>query len=519
MMNPTERRPREERRTALLFLFVLAAYFTAQTLLRAFSGDALGNDEAEQVFIATGFRLGYYMDPPLYNWLQVVFFRALGSNLWALAVLNNGVLFFFYAFFFLAARVYFESARLGAVAALSLFFVPEIAWESQRDETHTIMAMAVGAATLYVLIRLVRERATWCYAALGIVLGLGFLSKYNYVCFAAAAAVAALVRADSRRAVLDRRIALTFLAGLAVALPHALWWLAHRPGLLHASETGKLDAYHRHALFSLAANTFKLIAPAALVALWFAPRGLLKRLRGGPSACKVFDAGAYLVAATAIVAVLVIAMNIWGIQQHWLAPTLFAAPLYFLGGVRPDEVAGRRWRGFAVVAGAILVTIPLGLVVYRSGLGASRLGLAHYPFGMLAKRLEERRLDRAILITDKLQMAGNLRYRFPDAVVAVAGIDENDLAKAQAGQALVVVWQPVRKQEPPPVLAGFIRGEIDPALAGVPFETVYLPAYGRTGNAPMSAGLVVDPAISPAVAARLAARAAGPSGSAGAIAH
>src|ERR1044072_2036429 len=91
------------------FLIALAVYFAVQVLFRVLSGDALGNDEAEQVFIATDFRMSYYMAPPLYNWLQIVFFRTLGTNLWALSLLNNVIFFSFYLFVFLAARIYFEN--------------------------------------------------------------------------------------------------------------------------------------------------------------------------------------------------------------------------------------------------------------------------------------------------------------------------------------------------------------------------------------------------------------------------
>ena len=498
----------EDRSLQLKVVTALAVYFAVHAVLRALSGDALGNDEAEQVFISTGFRLGYYMAPPLYQWLQVAFFRTLGTNLWALGLLNNALFFFFYLFVFLSARIYFESARLAAVAALSLLLVPEIVWESQRDETHTVLAMAAAAATLYVLMRVLRERATWSYVALGIALGLGFLSKYNYVCFAAAAFAALLLKAESRRALFDPRIALTLAIGAAVALPHVFWWLAHRPPVLHASETGKLDPFHHHALFSLVANTFKLLAPMSLVVLWFSASSLPRRWRTAAHG-RSFHIGAYLIAAVGVVAVLVIAVNISDIQQHWLVPLLFVAPLYFVGYVHPEEIGGRRWTAFLALVGSVLVFIPAGLVVYRTGLGASYFGVTHYPFGMLAKQLEERHLERGLLITDKLQMAGNLRYHFPGAAISVVGIDERALANVKPGETVTVVWQPARRPTPPPALDTFIRDRIDPALLDTPVEIVYNPAYGRAGYPAMGAGLLVLPELPPAVSNRLAARAAG----------
>jgi hypothetical protein len=217
----------------------------------------------------------------------------------------------------------------------------------------------------------------------------------------------------------------------------------------------------------------------------------------------------YLIAAVGVVAALVIAVGIWEIQQHWLVPLLFVAPLYFVGYIHPDEIGGRRWTAFLALVGSVFVFIPAGLVVYRTGLGASHFGVAHYPFGMLAKQLAERRLERGLLITDKLQMAGNLRYHFPDAAIAVVGIDERALANVREGETVTVVWQPARRDTPPPALDSFIRERIDPALLNTPVEIVSNPAYGRAGYPAMGAGLLVLPELPPAASNRLAASAAG----------
>ncbi|MBN3040766.1 MAG: glycosyltransferase, partial [Candidatus Omnitrophica bacterium] len=58
-----------------VFYIILALYFILHLLLRIFVSTALEKDEAEMVlFFQHGFSPGYSSQPPLYFWLQFIFF-------------------------------------------------------------------------------------------------------------------------------------------------------------------------------------------------------------------------------------------------------------------------------------------------------------------------------------------------------------------------------------------------------------------------------------------------------------
>src|SRR5690606_3921831 len=103
---------------------------------------------AEQALVSQRLRLGYGTQPPLYSWLQWILFQVFGLNLFALSALKNLLLFSTYAsLFFLARPLIGNGPAMAASASLLLF--PQIAWESQRDLTHSVLLTALACATLW----------------------------------------------------------------------------------------------------------------------------------------------------------------------------------------------------------------------------------------------------------------------------------------------------------------------------------------------------------------------------------
>jgi 4-amino-4-deoxy-L-arabinose transferase-like glycosyltransferase len=104
------RTPEQTRRAAQyqisprhLFVF-LAGYFFLQLLSRVLISDSANLDEAEQLILTQRIRWGYAAQPPLYTWLQALFFTVFGINIFALALLKNSLLFTTYAFNYLSAK-------------------------------------------------------------------------------------------------------------------------------------------------------------------------------------------------------------------------------------------------------------------------------------------------------------------------------------------------------------------------------------------------------------------------------
>src|SRR5678815_3960771 len=135
---------------AKALLVSLAIYFGLHVLTRSLVSNNLQLDEAEQLILTQQWRWGYGSQPPLYDWIQTGLFGILGVNVFALSLLKNVALWMAYVFTFLAAREILTNARLAALAAVGMLFFPHIAWESQRDQSHLVMATALAAATLWI---------------------------------------------------------------------------------------------------------------------------------------------------------------------------------------------------------------------------------------------------------------------------------------------------------------------------------------------------------------------------------
>ena len=98
----------------------LTVYFCAHALLRGFISPSLNFDESEQSFLSQNLAWGYNSQPPLYTWMQTLFFEVLGCNAFAMAVMKNGFLLLTYGLLFRAIEEVTESVPLAIVGSLGM---------------------------------------------------------------------------------------------------------------------------------------------------------------------------------------------------------------------------------------------------------------------------------------------------------------------------------------------------------------------------------------------------------------
>src|SRR5216683_3026483 len=168
-------------------------------------------DDAQESLLAQKWSWGYGPQPPLYTWLVIIFSNIFGLSSFTMALLKNALLFGIYLLTYFIARRMTRSHLVAVSAAVALQFMPSIAYEAHRELTHSILASFMVLATLLVFLRL-RETDVWRvandnegttptqarslsgptisreagwgdYLLLGVLGGLGMLSKYNYSIF------------------------------------------------------------------------------------------------------------------------------------------------------------------------------------------------------------------------------------------------------------------------------------------------------------------------------------------------
>ena len=473
-----------EHRVLRTLVIGLGLYFAAQVLIRVVTSAALEMDEAEQVFLTQWFLFGYSPKPPLnpkpplYTWLQLAFFQIFGVSVFALSFLKNLLLFLTFVFVFLSARLLTGNVRLAVLTTLSLFLFPQIAWESQRDLTHSVLAMMLGAATLLGALYVSRARTLSSYILFGGLLGLGTMSKYTFLIFASALLLGLLLTPDTRAMILDRRILATLAVSVLVTLPHLLWWWSHVQEassyigrLPQAGDTTRLQAV---GAFLRAIASFLAIPCLAYVLLFpsgFRPSRWVRATRG-----QLGLLDRVLVLVLAIFGAIAVLLVLGRVNQRWLQPLLWFFPIAFFAHLPPEAVSERAWRwcvrGAVAVAAIILVASPVRVVglslidrytpfaetaEYRFFRYPARF---NYPFEAIAEEVRKHGFDKGVIVAETGVLAGNMRLQFPDSLVAAPRRMPVDVRDEVLGKPVVAIWDASRVEQMPDQIRRFLDGTI-----------------------------------------------------------
>ena len=450
------------------WIFVLlAAYFTLQFGVRLATSHSLDLDEAEQAFRSQWLAAGYGPQPPFYNWLQYTVFQFTGVSLAALSVVKNLLLFTSYLLYGLTARLILRDKALAAIATLGLLTIPQMAFEMQRDLTHTVAVFFSATVFFYGFVRSLKQPSLTSYLVAGIGIGFGLLAKYNFAILPAAALIAALSDARLRPRIFDRRLALTAAVALVLTLPH-LFWLKDNLHFATARTLEKMTAsdnasYPMQVAMGVGSLGLAIIGFAGLtMAVFAAVFG--KSLRAAFTAHSEWTRLLERMMLVFVIGILLLIVfgGAAGIKDRWLVPMLFILPLYLClkieaAGVETDKA----FRRFLPVVAVIMIGVPA--VLYGSVAAARFTG--HYerlnrPYAPMLETLRQQAEPAAILAGDSL-LAGNLRQDVPG--VPVVSMDypgfNPDLSSRRP---LLLVWLLPRggSEALPPAMAQWLQANL-----------------------------------------------------------
>lgn len=373
--------------------------------------------EAEQFLDASSFSLGYDQQAPLYSWIVRLASLLFGMSLVTITSVKYCLLFVFYLTFFFICRNFWDTKKSLLITG-SLVLFPTYSYELHRDLTHTVLASAVAAITCLLYIRAKRDGRAVYYLLIGVSIGLGMLSKYNFAFFIAALFLSTLSCREGRRLLFDKKISLTILAAVSIITPHAIW-LVREDFLsvdyaLARSMAGKSLAglplnissavglsYVEAFLFLVAVGIFfhkflsrrenegvGSLAPIRLLA----PYGLLVPL----AAASFLQAGNF--------------------SGRWLAPVLFTLPLMIFSYIDMDTGRGefRLFRSFCILV-AVSILAAKAFVGFLPDV-AGKVERVHVPYETLVRELALKLKEKGIDNLDDLSVISNEDSR--DRVVA-----------------------------------------------------------------------------------------------------
>lgn len=402
----------DQHQITKLFFICITAYFALQILLRVVLGGALETDEAEMLLMTPGLQWGYGPQLPLYNWLQIALFSTFGTNLFALALLKNSLLGLSYAFTFLGLRSQVPPAQ-AAFATLSVFLIPDIAWEAQRATTHSNMLLATIGATLCAYLWAIKTNSWRHWTLLGLAVGCGGIAKYNYWVVPLGLVLASLTIPSIRRALLTpRALIVPALAAIIVTGPY-LWMARHSDVAL--SSVSKLDLAEKPAgvlpqgvsLYTQGILVLSALAALVAVALWLtSPRANKAKSADETASALLLRAG--------VITVLLGALAVWiggfgHITPRWLLPMVYTIVIGVFLRLYP-KLNRRRVMIYAgiIVVFAALVFAGLSYDRYKPN---ARKDIV---FSELAANIEALNLPSDTLIVADFYVGGNLADLRPD---------------------------------------------------------------------------------------------------------
>ena len=504
-------------------------WMLAHVASRVVVSPALELDEAEQALWSQTLAWGYGSQPPLYTWLQAGWFALLGPGVLALSSLKFMLLGLTLVLVWRTALPLMPE-RAALWAAASLLLIPAMGWESLRDLTHSVLLTCLVAATWWALLRQLRQPHPSGFALLGLLLGLGMLSKYSFALFAAVLG-GALLSLPAGRALLRTSGAWWLpVVALLVVLPHGLWLLEHWQAA-SGPTMGKLQsagAQHPvvRGMWSLVKAVLSNLLLFALLALlafrsgWWRARPSAATGDASPGYSPA-DAvlplfGRYLLLLALVLAGLVIVGGVTHIKGRWLYPLLCAVPLMAFAW-KPGLAVHRGGKVFGgmLLGMAVLVWLALSLRVWANGQRGAPDEL-NEPVAALAGALRAAGYDgRSPIVAGDPVLAGQLRLQFVQAPVSVcrvpapqamppteppAGACAVQVLRGRAGQP----WLQVARGAPPPPRGWWHTS----ALPDVPVTLEFPYLHAKAGQTPMRYQFLWRPA--PAAAAAAAATPSSP---------
>lgn len=407
----------------VLIVFILAY----RCLVLMTSGPNLSMDEAQYWYWSTQPDFGYYSKPPVLAWLIAAVTAVFGDSEVGVRAASLLIYPSIAAIIYFFTKRHFNS-KTAFYAAAIFFTMPGVAMGNILITTDAPLLL-FWCLSLILFLAAIETNKPWQWLALGVVTGLGLLSKYTMVFFAPSVLLLLLSMRSYRHHLRNPWLYLS--AGLAVLIfaPNIIWNIRHHyPTLHHTMEISHLDQawlqWDELAFFLLGQfGVFGFISFA--VFLGYAVQ-LLKNWQATlPHQLVIF--------ALVFLGVITLQALLGSANANWAVPTYISASI-LVGHYLAKNSQSR------LLAAAILLNLLLGSLVYHY---ESALGL----FGMeltrdndilrdargwrsLAQEVQKLKADypsATMLFDSRYEMAEMVYYIRPHPLGAVKWNPRNEI--------------------------------------------------------------------------------------------
>ncbi|GAK69706.1 glycosyltransferase family 39 protein [Agrobacterium rubi] len=476
-----------ENPNAVIVLF--GAYFLVQTIVRQLLPPALRIDEAQQVLFAQWLALGYDAQPPLYNWYQHAVFTIFGTSMATLAFAKNFILFLTFAVYTKTAELVLENKRLVVVAAMSLFVIPQVFWQAQRDLTHTAMLMLTFVSLIYCTIRLIQRPTTMGYILVGLAAGLGMLSKYNFALILPALLVAVWFHPKGRERIFDRHFLLTLAISVLVVIPHLFWLIDNLTFASEVTLKRMAEDAPENRFLQVARGLGRFFSGSAIIValptllLWLSARQEKKQPTTADNVWLRFFLH-YFAAVAISMTLVILATTMTELRDRWLLPLLLPFPiLATLILERRASDIGRVLGKFIPLAFILMTLVPVALLLSQPVTAfMGRTSNSNYDWQAFRRHIvEEERISPSLIVTPDWPSGGNLRFVFKTIPVGTTIYDDYDpVFSLSEEHPVLLVWTGIDGGVEP--LTRWLGDQLHAKIEGVTVSKLIVPLYFPVKN-------------------------------------
>lgn len=380
----------------------------------------LSNDEIEQVYLSQWFDAeSFESQPPLYAWIHHAAFKLSGTNIYVLEFIKIAIIIITYfgilKIFTLASQNHAPTIVSGF---LSLVFIFNL-WDETLSMTNTILVTFASVLAVYMVLKITTHAKWGYYLLLGILFGIGFLSKYNIMLAIATLLLVCMSEQKTRKVLFSPYLLLTIAGFLVTIAPHAVWLIkniGHAKSDLQTEIGGLEHETFTAAIFkafvSFISNLFAFIGIWLLIILLFYRKEITSRIKPVTGNWVNFFRKYLIVITVLLIAVSLFIFKIGKFYERYFQPFYIFAPVYvFLKIGNQLSLTGSKqvWlQRLAVIV--LLVTYLLNsFPAYINPLIGKRKP-AIIPYHEVADLVNKESGGADLIIVSEIWFAGNLKF-------------------------------------------------------------------------------------------------------------
>jgi hypothetical protein len=426
-----------EPQSVISFLFL---YCALNFLVRAVVTPNFTLDESEQMLFSQTLQWSYRPgQPPLITWLSWASFAGTGGSRTAFLLLKYLLMALGLMAYFSAARIVIRDTLYAALATLALLATFSMGYLPLIDKPQIVLLATMLAAYMWADAR-VLVRGTWLdHLVLGIVTGLGILSGYIFLVMPLALGVGAVLTPSLRARLKPLPLLLAAIVAVGIAAPYAMWAPAGIDASIGSNSVGGAKGIGN---LVIALVTFLLPAALTFPPLYWRACRPLAGVQTDPEDRAWFQAYAIaLLAGIIIVLGALIFLPTETLKAGGTYAVMLLLPVYAFLRVKIAGAADRANKIFVAFVGVfVLAVMGTRIAIYETHADNCKACREYWPMTTYVDGLRQAGFQQGTIVGATYDLAGNLRYRFPQSRVVTPSYPPRLFGPDPGGQCLVV-WE------------------------------------------------------------------------------